>query len=283
MGSSRSATGSRRAPRVSSPYLRRPGDPVRVLGHRGAAALAPENTFASFALAEWLGADLVELDVRRAQDGELVVIHDATVDRTTDGHGRVADLTGAEIRGLDAGGWFDPRFAGERVPGFDALCAWAVGRRVRLSVELKQDPSVRDDALAEAVVAVLRRHGLSGRVLVHSFDPRSIIDVRTRAPEIATALLCAATVSDPLQAAAAVDAGGVHVAWQRATAPFCAAAHAAGRHVHASGLDEPLDRDRVGRLVDAGVDSLEADDPGPLVDLLAALGLHPPRPAPVSR
>ena len=106
--------------------------------------------------------------------------------------------------------------------------------------------------------------------------------MRTQAPEIATALLCGPAVSDPLQAAAAVDAGGVHVAWERATAPFCSAAHAAGRHVHASGLDEPADRDRVGRLVDAGVDSLEAGDPGPLVDVLAALGLHAPRPATVT-
>jgi len=245
--------------------------------------LAPENTIASFALAESRGADLVELDVRRARDGELVVIHDATLDRTTTGHGAVADRTGAEIRALDAGSWFDPAFAGEPVPAFDALCGWAEGRRVHLSVELKQDPGERDAELAAAVIATLREHGLARRVLVHSFDAPSIAEVRRVGPEIATALLCGADVIDPLGAAAAVDAGGIHVAWERATAALCGSAHAAGRHVHASGLAEPPERELVSRLAALGVDSLEADDPGPLVDVLAAAGLHAPRPATVTR
>jgi len=267
---------------VASPYIRGPGDLVRVQGHRGAAALAPENTFASFALAERLGADLIELDVRRARDGELVVIHDATLDRTTNGHGRVADRNGAELRVLDAGGWFGPAFAGERLPAFDELCRWASGRRLHLSVELKQDPGPRDGALAAAVIGVLRSHRLARRVLVHSFDADSIAEVRRLAPEVATALLCGATVSDPIAAAAAVDAGGVHLSWERVSAAFCEQAHAAGRHVHASGLAEPAAPEIVRRLAALGVDSLEADDPGPLVDALAAAGLHPPRPATVT-
>ena len=265
-----------------SPYLRGPGDPVRVLGHRGAAALAPENTIASFAAAERCGADFVELDVRRARDGELVVIHDATLDRTTNGHGPVADRTGAEIRALDAGGWFGSTFSGERVPAFDDLCRWAGGRRVQLSVELKQSPGVRDASLAAAVIAILRHHGLALRVLVHSFDAESIVEVRRLGPEIATALLCGPDVTDPIAAAAAIDAGGIHVAWEHATAALCGSAHAAGRHIHASGIAEPPDRELVTRLAALGVDSLEADDPGPLVDVLAAAGLHPPRPATVT-
>lgn len=267
---------------MASPYLRGPGDPVRVLGHRGAAALAPENTFASFAAAERLGADLVELDVRRARDGELVVIHDATLDRTTNGRGLVADRTGPEIRALDAGSWFGQAFAGERVPSFDELCRWAAGRRVQLSVELKQGPNGRDAELPAAVVAILRSRGLARGVLVHSFDSSSIREVRRLAPDIATALLCGPDVIDPQAAAEAADAGGVHVAWERATAAFCARAHAAGRHVHASGLAEPPDRELVARLAAQGADSLEADDPGPLIDALAAAGLHAPRPTTVT-
>ncbi|GAC1486573.1 MAG: hypothetical protein NVS1B1_01800 [Candidatus Limnocylindrales bacterium] len=267
---------------MASPFLRGPGDPVRVLGHRGAAALAPENTIASFAAAERLGADLVELDVRRARDGELVVIHDATLDRTTNGHGPVTAKTAAEICSLDAGSWFGSAFAGEPVPAFDQLCRWAEGRLVQLSVELKQDRGAHDAGLAAAVITTLRAHDLARRVLVHSFDAASIAEVRRIGPEIATALLCGADVADPLSAAAAVDAGGIHVAWERVTAAFCTAAHEAGRHVHASGLTEPPATEIVARLAALGADSLEADDPGPLVDVLAAVGLHQARPATVT-
>lgn len=126
---------------------------------------------------------------------------------------------------------------------------------VRRSAGNASRSSTRDPALGSSVTAGLLRHDLGGRVLVHSFDPSSIAEVR------------------------AVDAGGVHVAWERATASFCAAAHAEGRHVHASGLPEPPDRALVSELASRGVDSMETDaDPGSLVDALAAAGLPAPRP-----
>lgn len=237
---------------------------------------------ASFSHAERLGADLVELDVQRTADGALVVLHDATLDRTTTGTGAVGAHTADAIRSLDAGAWFGPAFRGERVPFFNDLCAWAAVRRLRLSVELKQPErgrsADRDAMLAASVIAVLERHALSDRVLVHSFDPVSVAEVRMLEPRIATGLLCGAEVHDPLSAARAVDAAGVHVAWERATAALCAAAHAEGRHVHASGLPEPPGEALVRACAEQGADSMETDtDPGALVDALAALGLHAPR------
>src|SRR5512143_199880 len=94
------------------PQHRRP----LILAHRGASRRAPENTMAAFRLAAELGADGVELDVQLSKDGEVVVMHDSRVDRTTDGHGRIRDLPLAELRALDAGGWYAPEFAGERIP-----------------------------------------------------------------------------------------------------------------------------------------------------------------------
>jgi glycerophosphoryl diester phosphodiesterase len=106
------------------------------IGHRGAAAVAPENTIASFRRAVELGAQAVELDVQRTKDGHLVVMHDDTVDRTTDGTGHVAELTLARIRRLDAGSWNGTAFAGERVPTLDEL-GDALRPEILLFVEIK--------------------------------------------------------------------------------------------------------------------------------------------------
>jgi glycerophosphoryl diester phosphodiesterase len=107
-----------------------------VLAHRGASAYAPENTFAAFDLAVELGAPALETDVRATADGHLVLLHDERVDRTTDGHGPVADLTLAEVKALDAGSWFEPRFAGQRVPTLGEFLA-RYARRVGTQLEVK--------------------------------------------------------------------------------------------------------------------------------------------------
>jgi glycerophosphoryl diester phosphodiesterase len=106
------------------------------IGHRGAAAVAPENTIASFRRAVELGPEAMELDVQRTKDGHLVVMHHDTVDRTTDGTGHVAELTFARIRRLDAGSWNGTAFAGERVPTLDEL-GDALRPEILLFVEIK--------------------------------------------------------------------------------------------------------------------------------------------------
>jgi glycerophosphoryl diester phosphodiesterase len=101
---------------------------LRIGGHRGAAGEAPENTFAAFTLAAAAGVDYLELDVQLSGDGRAVVLHDEVLDRTTDGSGPLAAHTLAELLVLDAGAWFDPRFAGERVPTLAAFLDWLGGR-----------------------------------------------------------------------------------------------------------------------------------------------------------
>src|SRR5436309_263912 len=132
-------------------WLRRtPGAPPFIVAHRGASALAPENTLAAFRRALEAGAPAVECDVHLTADGAPIVIHDARVDRTTNGTGEVASLTLAALRALDAGGWFDPRFAGERLPTLEETLAIAAGRS-RVFVELKPGggAALVDRALAE--------------------------------------------------------------------------------------------------------------------------------------
>src|SRR5215471_12590471 len=98
---------------------------VWVVGHRGAMGYCPENTLASFERGLELGADWIELDVHLSRDGQLIVIHDETLDRTTSGHGLVRDHTLAELKRLDAGAWFGAEYAGQRIPTLDEVLDWA--------------------------------------------------------------------------------------------------------------------------------------------------------------
>lgn len=158
-----------------------------VFAHRGAKAYAPENTLAAFTMAARMGAPAIELDAKLCADGEVVVIHDATVDRTSDGTGRVAALTLAALRGLDAGAWFGPQFKGERIPTLDEVFE-TVGRQVFINVELTNYASP-DDGLVERAVKIVRRHALQSRVIFSSFHAENLRRAAALLPEVPRGLL----------------------------------------------------------------------------------------------
>ena len=163
---------------------RRPGELPKLVGHRGALAVAPENTMASFERAWRDGADLVELDVRLSADDQVVVLHDATVDRTTDGSGLITELTVAELKRLDAGAWFDARFGGERIPTLVEVLAWAKWR-VGLLLELKFDPfGSHDPTLVPAVLSDVSATGVEDQVALISFQTRALVQVKALAPQM---------------------------------------------------------------------------------------------------
>lgn len=156
---------------------------VAVIGHRGAAGVAPENTMAAFAVADEQGLSF-ELDVTLSEDGTLVVIHDDTLDRTTTGTGAVADTRWSDIAPLDAGSWYGPDWAGEAVPNLvDVLSRF--GHRVPIDIEIKSPPPGRSvRPVAEAVVAAVQQAGLSQQVFVTSFNPYVLEAVRKADPSI---------------------------------------------------------------------------------------------------
>ncbi|MEW6567397.1 MAG: glycerophosphodiester phosphodiesterase family protein [Chloroflexota bacterium] len=158
-----------------------------VIAHRGASRRAPENTLAAFRLAADLGADATELDVKLTADGQVVVMHDQTLDRTTDGSGRVADHTLADIKALEAGAHFSPQFAGEPVPTLEEVFQ-AIGSRLLVNVELGNYATPRD-RLPEATVEVVRRCGMHERVVLSSFNPVALRRARAADPAIAVGLL----------------------------------------------------------------------------------------------
>jgi glycerophosphoryl diester phosphodiesterase len=161
--------------------------PPLIIAHRGDSAHVPENTLAALAAALEVGADLVEFDVQLTKDGQVVVIHDATVDRTTTGRGRVRNLTLAEIRAFSAGyaSRFGDAHRGERVPTLAEALA-LLKDRARVLVEIKAD-SVTDDAEAgiEArTIAEVRKAGVEKDVALLSFSRRALLRCRKLAPEI---------------------------------------------------------------------------------------------------
>jgi glycerophosphoryl diester phosphodiesterase len=153
-----------------------------VIGHRGYSEFAPENTLPSFKLAMAAGADLVELDYYHTKDGKLIVMHDGELDRTTDAtnrwgenHIKIASKTAAEIQSLDAGKWFDPKYAGTKVP----LLAEALDTIEQGSVTLIE----RKGGDPATCISLLREKDLINKVVVQSFDWKYVRDFHQQAPE----------------------------------------------------------------------------------------------------
>jgi glycerophosphoryl diester phosphodiesterase len=186
----------------------RPTRSFRVIGHRGAAGHAPENTFAAFDTGLALGVDGLETDIRATRDGVLVLVHDASVDRTTDGTGAVADLALAELDRLDAGARFQEgrhALGVQRIPRLDAFLD-RYGGRTTFRLELKA-PGVEAGALR-----LVRARRLLDTVVFTSFQPEAIRAIRLAAPEAQTAFLSSGDVFDRAAVETALAAGANEVA-----------------------------------------------------------------------
>lgn len=162
-------------------------NPVIIEAHRGDSSNAPENTMAAFQRALELGAPSIELDVHPAIDGTLMVIHDDTVDRTTNGSGAVCGMTVEQLLNLDAGIKFAPKFAGEKIPVLENVFKLLEFNKTQLNIEIKASPPGMN--VPVALVNLLRRFGKQRRYVVSSFDQHALLEVRAIAPEITLALI----------------------------------------------------------------------------------------------
>ena len=187
---------------LPAPFLR--SDRPLIWGHRGASAEAPENTMAAFALAAQMGADGVELDVQRCGSGEVVVLHDESLGRTTGRAALIGETPWSVVRTLDAGARKAPRFAGARVP---LLAEVLADTRVLLNIELKSDRA-DDRGLTAEVVRLIGDASAGGRVLLSSFNPLCLLRARALAPRLSRALLFEEDATWPLRHALAAPALG---------------------------------------------------------------------------
>ncbi|HIE51609.1 MAG TPA: glycerophosphodiester phosphodiesterase [Armatimonadetes bacterium] len=232
-----------------------------VVGHRGAAGLEPENTLRSFRRALELGVDYVECDVHLTRDGHLAVIHDETVDRTTNGQGRVAVFTLAELKRLDAG-------RGEHIPTLEEVLNLTRGR-VGVLIELKGPHT------AEPVVRTVKQLGMEEEVVLTSFHLERIRAAKTLEPHLRTGAIFGQPPSDAVAQALAVGAAGLGVHYRNLTRELVAAAHAAGLEVRAWNPDT---EEEMQALLALGVDGISTNRP----DLLLALLSERSAPSPSS-
>ena len=217
-------------------------DRIRIIGHRGALGLEPENTIRSFRRAQQVGADEVELDIRLSADGHLVVVHDATVDRTTDGTGAVADLTLAQLRALDAGD-------GAQIPTYEQVLA---------AVDLPIQTEIKAIEAVPAFVALVRRHGLAERVYASSHHADIVAAVRDAAPEVPRALILPSSPSDAVPRARAVDASWLALGIRGLTPSLVDAVHDAGIAIDAWPVPDPATLERARGF---GVAAVTTDNP----------------------
>ena len=241
-----------------------------VIAHRGDSAHRPENTLVSFAAALEVGATILELDVQLTADGEVIVIHDATLDRTTSGRGDVRGMSFAAVRAVSAG--YPERFgevwAGERVPTLAEVLGLVRGRaRVMIEVKTESVTDAAEDGIAARTVAIVRRLELADRVAIISFDQRALRQLRALAPEITRGHLFGRTTPQEVLAQAA-DAGCSLVMPHKSqlSDELTAGVRARGLTLATWVVDEP---DELKQLARFGLYGVGSNRPGVLLDAIA--------------
>ena len=225
--------------------------------HRGAGKLAPENTLAAMRVGHAHGYRMVEFDVKLSGDGVPFLLHDDTLDRTTDSRGRADALTWAELSRLDAGSWHSPAYAGEPLPTLAAIARWAIASNVACNVEIKPMPG-REEATGTAVAlgtrALWRDAGTPP--LLSSFSEEALAAARAAAPELQRALLLERIPENWRERMARLDCVAIDADFRELTAELVAAAHEAGHKVISY---TPNDPKVVAKLAGWGVDLVITD------------------------
>jgi len=236
-----------------------------VIGHRGASAHAPENTLAAFELAINHRADAIEFDVSLSSDNQVMVIHDGSVNRTTNGKGKVANLTMSELQKLDAGSKFSEKYAGEKIPTLINVIE-SFGKQILMNIELK-NYSTPFDGLVKKVVELVRFYKLEDRIIFSSFLSNNLNISQKLLPEVPSALLAYSGWMGYYQR---------NYGWKKkyqALHPYIAGVnqnlvtdlHLVGKRIHVWTVNEEKD---LRRMLDLNVDGVITDDPGKLRRIL---------------
>ena len=229
------------------------------IAHRGASGNAPENTLAAFKKAVALGAAFIETDLQLSRDARFVAIHDATVNRTTNGQGAVRDMTLAELRRLDAGSWFGSAFAGERIPTLEEILEFSKKNDVVFYLEIKPGGPWGGE---QSLIGALRESGEIPRTVVISFDPAIVLGLRNIEPTLMIGLLYDGQIENPLDKAVAIGARQLAVRGDLVTPAMIAEAQKKDLQVVCWTVNHPA---HMRMLIAAGVDGIMSDYPERLV------------------
>jgi len=243
-----------------------------IIGHRGASAVAPENTMAAFREAIAVGADGIEFDVRLTRDGVPVVIHDSTLRRTGGLSQRIADLTWSEVAKVDVGSWFSRSFANETVPSLAELFTLFEAKNSTLYLEMKCDSAAEYAPLAAACCELIDQRGLKERVVVECFQLPALKIVSELSSDIKTVALFEPSISNPSVLSdqsiinKAVDVGAAALALHHRLArrSLIEKAKDLGLHIAVWTVDDPAWLERARTL---GIDALITNDPAKLISV----------------
>jgi glycerophosphoryl diester phosphodiesterase len=238
---------------------------TRVIAHRGFSGAAPENTLAAVRAAIEVGADMVEIDVTLSADSYIVVIHDETLGRTTDGNGAVSLFTLAELQQLDTGSWFDPSFVGERIPTLEQVFNEVDGR-ILLNIEIKSEAV--DRGVVSKVASAVREFTMVDQVVVSSFSPTALEEMNSIAPEIRTAVLYNTKFhegQDAVEIVTGLGASVFNIKRQRLTRKMLRRCREHDVPVGIYTVNKPR---RMRRLVKRGIDAIFTDHPDRLLEIL---------------
>jgi len=241
----------------------RPPSVPPIIGHRGAAGHAPENTLVSIATAAALGATWVEFDVKLTRDGIAVLFHDDALERTTNGTGNVADKTLAEIKTLDAGGWYQKRFAGERVPTLEEAMATLARLNLGANIELKPSPG-REAETARAVAGLLKTKWPARlpAPVISSFTPEALAAFADAAPQFPRALLVFRVEGDWRRRAESLGCTAIHASERYLSRELAHAVLGAGYALRSYTVNDPA---RAETLYGWGAESMFTDYPDRIV------------------
>jgi glycerophosphoryl diester phosphodiesterase len=229
----------------------------RFVAHRGAGKLAPENTLAAMRVGYAHGYRMVEFDVKLSADGVPFLLHDDTLDRTTDGRGRADALTWAELAKLDAGAWHSNAYAGEPLPTLRAIASWAIANGVACNIEIKPVPGrERDTGAAVALDARALWRDAAPPPLLSSFSEDALAAARTAAPELSRALLLERIPPDWNERLARLGCVAIDTDYRELDAGMIASALNAGYQVLTYTANDPR---IVTELVAWGVDAIITD------------------------
>ena len=245
------------------------GERPRVIAHRGFSGNAPENTLVAIEQAIELGADMVEVDIGLTSDGHVVLLHDETLDRTTDGSGLLSDASLETVRRLDAGSWFDAKYEGEPVPTLGEALDLVRGR-ILINLEIKSEAvgEQAEGGIADKVLHAVRERRMLNQIVISSFEPRALEHARQLEATVRTASLYNRDLHSgqgPLEVMDAVDANGFNLSRREVTAEIVEQCHGTGRPVAVY----TVNKERVmRRMIDLGVDALFTDYPDRMLALL---------------
>ncbi len=230
-----------------------------LIAHRGLSARHPENTISAFRAAIEAGAEMVELDVTLSSDGRVVVLHDATLERTTSGTGRPAEFPLATLKKLDAGSWFAPGFTGEKIPTLAEVLDLVRGRcAVNIEIKAEAVSSSPEGGIEEKVIARVRERRMEEEVLVSSFDPTSITRVKKLAPAVMTAVLYGREIDfDPAALISRLSADGLNMKRLHVKSEIVRAVQRAGFFLCVYTVDDPKE---LAKLSDLGVNGIFTND-----------------------